>query len=65
MDESGETQAMRIWASAWSLAPRGCAGRVAAKLSIDVAVNPIGQWVRTGDGGFTAGKPFAKSWIER
>lgn len=36
-----------------------------ARLSIHVAVNPIGKWVRTGDGGFTAGKAFAKSWLER
>ena len=36
-----------------------------AELSIHVAVNPKGDWVRTGNGGFTAGDAFAKCWLER
>ena len=36
-----------------------------AELSIHVAVNPKGDWVRTGNGGFTAGDAFARSWLER
>ena len=36
-----------------------------AEVDIHVAVNPKGDWVRTGNGGFTAGDAFAKSWLER
>jgi len=35
------------------------------ELSIHVAANPKGDWVRTSNGGFHAGDAFAKGWLER
>ena len=36
-----------------------------AEVGIHVAVNPKGDWVRTGNSGFAAGDAFARSWLER
>ena len=36
-----------------------------AEVSIHVAANPKGDWVRAGNGGFAAGDAFARSWLER
>ena len=36
-----------------------------AELTVHVAVNPKGDWVRAGNGGFAAGDAFARSWLER
>lgn len=35
------------------------------ELSIHVAVNPIGDWVKAWNAGFTAGDAFAAGWLER
>lgn len=35
------------------------------EVSVHVAVNPIGDWVRASNAGFTAGDAFATSWLER
>ena len=35
------------------------------ELSVHAAVNPKGTWVRTANGGFSAGDAFAGSWVER
>ena len=36
-----------------------------SELSVHVAVNPTGDWVRTATAGFEAGDAFATSWLER
>lgn len=35
------------------------------ELSVHAAVNPNGDWVRTGNAGFEAGDAVAKTWLER
>ena len=35
------------------------------ELSIHVAVNPTGDWVKASNGGFSAGDVFATTWLER
>lgn len=48
------------------LPARGCIYDIKfGELSIHVAVNPKGNWVRAGNAGFAAGDAFAVGWIER
>jgi hypothetical protein len=35
------------------------------ELAVHAAVNPKGEWVRTWNGGFTAGDAFGTTWVER
>ena len=48
------------------LPARGYVGDIGhAELSIHVAINPNGDLVRAGNGGFHAGDAFAAGWLER